>query len=137
MPLRAEYIRVITSELQRIASHLVGWGAWIMDLGGLTPILYAFDDRERILDLMEHICGARLTYCYYRFGGLCNDVDDYFLQGSRDELANLELLVPLVARPMAHAVHVPLGVMVMLAALAFIFWQAPSITTVDRIPARF
>ena len=84
VPLRAEYIRVITSELQRIASHLVGWGAWIMDLGGLTPILYAFDDRERILDLMEHICGARLTYCYYRFGGLCNDVDDFFLQGSRD-----------------------------------------------------
>ena len=84
VPLRAEYIRVIADELQRIASHLVGWGAWIMDLGGLTPILYAFEDRERILDLFEHICGARLTYCYYRFGGVCNDVDDEFLRGARD-----------------------------------------------------
>ena len=84
VPLRAEYIRVIVAELQRISSHLVGWGAWIMDLGGLTPILYAFDDREKILDLFEHICGARLTYCYHRFGGVCNDVDDFFLQGTRD-----------------------------------------------------
>jgi len=84
VPLRAEYIRVITSELNRVASHLVGWGAWIMDLGGLTPILYAFDDREKILDLLESICGARLTFCYYRFGGLCNDVDQAFLDGCLD-----------------------------------------------------
>jgi NADH-quinone oxidoreductase subunit D len=84
VPERAEYIRVITSELNRIASHLVGWGAWVMDLGGFTPILYAFDDREKILDLMEHICGARLTFCYYRFGGVANDVDDVFVQGTKD-----------------------------------------------------
>ena len=83
VPQRAEYIRVITSELNRIASHLVGWGAWVMDLGGLTPILYAFDDREKILDLLEGICGARLTFCYYRFGGLVNDVDDNFIQGTK------------------------------------------------------
>jgi len=84
VPQRAEYVRVITSELNRIASHLVGWGAWVMDLGGFTPILYAFDDREKILDLLEHICGARLTFCYYRFGGLVNDVDDVFVQGTKD-----------------------------------------------------
>jgi NADH-quinone oxidoreductase subunit D len=83
VPARAEYIRVITSELNRIASHMVWWGALLSDLGGLTPFLYAFDDRELILDLLEGICGARLTYCYYRFGGLCNDVDDDFLQGAR------------------------------------------------------
>jgi NADH-quinone oxidoreductase subunit D len=83
VPARAEYIRVITSELNRIASHLVGWGAWVMDLGGLTPILYGFDDREKILDLLEGICGARLTFCYYRFGGLVNDVDDNFIQGTK------------------------------------------------------
>jgi NADH-quinone oxidoreductase subunit D len=83
-PLRAEYIRVITSELNRISSHLVWWGAFLLDLGGFTPLLYAFDDREKILDLLEGICGARLTYCYYRFGGLCNDVDEQFIQGTRE-----------------------------------------------------
>jgi len=83
VPPRAEYIRVITSELNRISSHLVWWGAFLLDLGGFTPLLYAFDDREKILDLLEGICGARLTYCYYRFGGLYNDVDDNFLTGTR------------------------------------------------------
>lgn len=83
VPPRAEYIRVITSELNRISSHLVWWGAFLLDLGGFTPLLYAFDDREKILDLLESICGARLTYCYYRIGGLYNDVDDQFLNGTR------------------------------------------------------
>lgn len=84
VPLRAEYIRVITSELNRISSHLVWWGAFLLDLGGFTPLLYAFDDREKILDLLEGITGARLTYCYYRIGGLYNDVDDQFLKGTRE-----------------------------------------------------
>jgi len=83
VPPRAEYIRVITSELNRISSHLVWWGALLNDLGGWTPLLYAFDDREKILDLLEGICGARLTYAYYRIGGLYNDVDDDFLNGTR------------------------------------------------------
>ncbi|HTT56573.1 MAG TPA: NADH-quinone oxidoreductase subunit D [Opitutaceae bacterium] len=83
VPPRAEYLRVITSELNRIASHMVWWGALLSDLGGLTPFLYAFDDRELILDLLEGLCGARLTYCYYRFGGVCNDADDDFLRGCR------------------------------------------------------
>ncbi len=84
VPPRAEFIRVITSELNRISSHLVWFGAFLLDLGGFTPLLYAFDDREKILDLLESITGARLTYCYYRFGGVCNDVDDAFLKGTRD-----------------------------------------------------
>jgi NADH-quinone oxidoreductase subunit D len=83
VPPRAEYLRVITSELNRVSSHLVWFGAYLLDLGGFTPLLYAFDDREQILDLLEGVTGARLTYCYYRFGGLCNDVDDNFLQGAR------------------------------------------------------
>jgi NADH-quinone oxidoreductase subunit D len=83
-PPRAEYIRVITSELNRISSHLVWWGAFLLDLGGFTPLLYAFDDREMILDLLERITGARLTYCYYRIGGLYNDVDDEFIEGTRN-----------------------------------------------------
>jgi NADH-quinone oxidoreductase subunit D len=89
VPERAEYARVITSELNRISSHMVWWGALLLDLGGFTPILYAFDDREKILDLLEGLCGARLTYCYYRFGGLYNDVDDDFLRGTRDFVKHL------------------------------------------------
>lgn len=84
VPVRAEYIRVITSELNRISSHLVWFGAFLLDLGGFTPLLYAFDDREKILDLLEALTGARLTYCYYRFGGVCNDVDEEFLTGTRE-----------------------------------------------------
>jgi len=84
VPPRAEYIRVITSELNRISSHLLWFGAFLMDLGAFTPFLYAFDDREKVVDLLEGITGARLTYCYYRFGGVCNDVDDAFLTGTRD-----------------------------------------------------
>lgn len=83
VPPRAEYVRVITSELNRIASHLVWWGAYLIDLGGMTPLLYAFEDREKILDLLEGISGARLTYCYYRFGGLYNDIDQPFIDGTR------------------------------------------------------
>ncbi len=90
VPLRAEYARVITSELNRISSHMVWWGALLLDLGGFTPILYAFDDREKILDLLEGLCGARLTYCYYRFGGLYNDVDDAFLKGTRDFVQHMK-----------------------------------------------
>ncbi len=87
VPPRAEYLRVITSELNRISSHLVWFGAFLLDLGGFTPLLYAFDDREKILDLLESVTGSRLTYCYYRFGGLCNDVDEAFLSGTRDFVA--------------------------------------------------
>ncbi len=89
VPPRAEYIRVITSELNRISSHLVWWGAFLLDLGGFTPLLYAFDDREKILDLLEGITGARLTYSYFRIGGLYNDVDDEFLKGTRAFIAHM------------------------------------------------
>ncbi|MFA6564387.1 MAG: NADH-quinone oxidoreductase subunit D [Verrucomicrobiia bacterium] len=89
VPARAEYIRVITSELNRISSHLVWFGAFLLDLGGFTPLLYAFDDREKILDLLEALTGSRLTYCYYRFGGVCNDVDDDFIRGTREFVAGM------------------------------------------------
>lgn len=89
VPPRAEYIRVITSELNRISSHLVWFGAFLLDLGGFTPLLYAFDDREQILDILEAVSGSRLTYCYYRFGGVCNDVDADFVRGCRDFVARM------------------------------------------------
>jgi NADH-quinone oxidoreductase subunit D len=84
VPERAEYIRVITVELNRIASHLLWWAAFLLDLGGFTPLLYAFDDREKIIDLLERVTGSRLTYCYFRFGGVYNDIDDEFIAGTRD-----------------------------------------------------
>jgi NADH-quinone oxidoreductase subunit D len=83
VPERAEFIRVITSELNRISSHLLWLGAYLLDLGAFTPILYSFDDREHILDLLDSITGSRLTYCYYRFGGAPVDIDDDFLAGCR------------------------------------------------------
>ncbi|MDF1614018.1 NADH-quinone oxidoreductase subunit D [Desulfurivibrio dismutans] len=83
VPERAEYLRVITVELNRVSSHLLWLGAFVLDLGGFTPLLYAMDDREQILDLLERVTGSRLTYCYFRFGGLYNDVDDDFVDGAR------------------------------------------------------
>ena len=83
VPPRAEYIRVITCELNRISSHLLWWGAYLLDLGGFTPILYGFADRERILDILQIVTGSRLTYCYFRFGGVAADVTDEFIALTR------------------------------------------------------
>ncbi len=83
VPERAHYVRTITCELNRIGSHLLWLGAFLADLGGLTPFLYIFDDRERILDILEAVTGSRLTYCYFRFGGLYNDVDDAFVDATK------------------------------------------------------
>jgi NADH-quinone oxidoreductase subunit D len=89
VPERAEYIRAITVEMNRISSHLVWFGAFVMDLGGFSPLMYAFDDREQILDLLEGVTGSRLTYCYFRFGGLYNDIDDDFITGTRQFLKRM------------------------------------------------
>ncbi|MDO8716261.1 MAG: NADH-quinone oxidoreductase subunit D [Dehalococcoidales bacterium] len=84
VPERAEYLRVILAELQRIASHLVAVGAFVNDCGAFqTPILYMFREREKILDLFEMACGQRLTYNYMRFGGLSQDVPEEFLPALR------------------------------------------------------
>jgi len=84
VPERAQYIRTITCELNRIASHLLWLGAFPADLGALTPFMYAFDDREQILDILEDVTGSRLTYCYFRFGGLYNDVGDTFIDKTKN-----------------------------------------------------
>ncbi|MDI6871208.1 MAG: NADH-quinone oxidoreductase subunit D [Bacillota bacterium] len=78
VPERAEYLRVIACELNRIASHLVAIGAYGLDVGALTPILYTFREREKIYDLMEMLCGARMLYSYFRIGGLGYDVPEAF-----------------------------------------------------------
>jgi NADH-quinone oxidoreductase subunit D len=76
IPEKAQVIRVIIAELNRIASHLVGMGAYGLDLGTFSPFLYAFREREMILDLFEDVCGARLTYSYITIGGAHDDLPE-------------------------------------------------------------
>jgi NADH-quinone oxidoreductase subunit D len=76
LPEKAQVIRVIIAEMNRIASHLVGMGAYGLDLGTFSPFLYAFREREMILDLFEEVCGARLTYSYITIGGAHDDLPE-------------------------------------------------------------
>ena len=79
VPERGQYLRVIAAELQRIASHLVATGFFLQDLGALgTPLMYCFRERERILDLFEMLCGARITVSYMRPGGVFYDTPPDF-----------------------------------------------------------
>jgi NADH-quinone oxidoreductase subunit D len=89
VPRRAEYIRVISTEMNRISSHLLWFGAFLLDLGAFTPILYSFDDREYCLDLLEHLTGQRITISYHRIGGVNRDVDDTFIAGTKEFIARL------------------------------------------------
>lgn len=73
---RAMHLRVIIAEMSRIASHLVGMGAYGLDLGTFSPFLYAFREREIILDLFEEACGARLTCSYLTVGGATHDLPE-------------------------------------------------------------
>ncbi len=74
IPERVDYLRVIVAELNRIASHLLAIGTFGLDAGAFTPFLYCFRDRERILDLFEMLCGARLLYNYIWVGGVSHDL---------------------------------------------------------------
>jgi NADH-quinone oxidoreductase subunit D len=80
VPERAEYLRVIMAELQRIASHLLAVGSMANDLGTFfTAFQYMFREREKIVDLFDMVCGQRLTYNYMRFGGVSHDIPEEFL----------------------------------------------------------
>src|SRR3989338_8616711 len=74
VPKRAEYIRVIMAELNRIASHLLAVGTYGLDIGTFTPFMWAFRDREKILDIFEMASGARLLYNYLWIGGVWMDL---------------------------------------------------------------
>ena len=80
VPPRAQVIRVIFSELNRIASHLVALGTYGLDMGAFTPFLYCFREREMILDLFEAACGARLAYSYITVGGVHDDLPDGWVE---------------------------------------------------------
>jgi NADH-quinone oxidoreductase subunit D len=74
VPRRGEYCRVIAAEFNRIASHLLSVGAMAMDIGAVTPFTHAIREREMINDLIEELCGARLTFNYMRIGGVAWDL---------------------------------------------------------------
>jgi len=84
IPERAEFLRLIVMELQRVASHLVWWGTYLLDIGAMSPFLYAFRDREIIIDLFNELCGARLTYNYMRVGGVKWDAPPGWIDKVRD-----------------------------------------------------
>lgn len=84
VPERAQYLRVLLCELNRIASHLVFFGTFAADLGATTAFLYAFRDREVFLDLLESMTGARLTYNWIRPGGVPTDLPEGFEQRARE-----------------------------------------------------
>src|SRR5262245_32731203 len=90
IPERARVIRVIIAEMNRIASHLVGMGAYGLDLGTFSPFLYAFREREKILDLFEEVCGARLTYSYITVGGATHDLPEGWVERCSDFLDYFE-----------------------------------------------
>lgn len=83
IPERGKYIRVIIAELARIQSHLLAMGALVMDIGAVTPFLWAIREREKILDLYDVICGARFTTSYTRIGGVAQDISDEALAATK------------------------------------------------------
>lgn len=85
-------IRVLTAELQRIASHCVAVGTYGMDIGAFTPFLHLLRDRERILDFFEWTCGARLLYNYNWVGGLSHDLPDGFIAAAREFVRDFETI---------------------------------------------
>lgn len=93
VPERAQYLRVIMAELNRIASHLLFMGSLAIDLGATTGMIYGFRDREHILDLFDMVCGARLTYHYIRIGGVMNDIPPEFIPATQGFLADFPAML--------------------------------------------
>ncbi len=91
VPERAEYLRVIMCELQRFASHCVAIGTFASDVGAFfTPMMYTFRERERILDIYDQACGARMTVSYIRYGGVARDITEEGLRLIREFVADMD-----------------------------------------------
>ncbi len=84
VPVRAQRVRVILNELNRIASHLIFFGTGLLDMGALTPFFYTQREREKILDIFEMVSGVRMNYGYFRVGGLYQDTPEGFEQRVRE-----------------------------------------------------
>jgi NADH-quinone oxidoreductase subunit D len=79
VPRRAEYIRVLTGELNRVSSHALAMGFQALDLGGITPILYSFIERDEIVEMLAAITGQRMLFNYFRIGGVNGDLNHEFM----------------------------------------------------------
>jgi len=90
LPPRAKVTRVICCELARISAHLLGLGAFAMDLGAMTMFLYTFTEREKIYNLIEFLTGARFTTSFTRVGGQTRDLPPGFLEGVREFVNQFE-----------------------------------------------
>ncbi|WP_349408816.1 NADH-quinone oxidoreductase subunit D [Pseudalkalibacillus sp. SCS-8] len=84
IPERADYLRVLVMELGRVASHLVWFGTYLLDIGAMSPFLYAFREREMIINMLNEISGARLTFNYMRVGGVKWDAPEGWIEKVRD-----------------------------------------------------
>ncbi|MDU4960706.1 MAG: NADH-quinone oxidoreductase subunit D [Sporomusaceae bacterium] len=93
IPARAEYLRVIMAELNRIASHFICIGSLAIDLGAVTGMIFAFRGRERVLDLFDLICGSRMTFNYIRIGGVMADTTPAFLTALEAFIADFPGLI--------------------------------------------
>jgi len=86
VPARAEYVRVIMTELTRIASHLVWLGTHALDIGAMSMMMYCFREREKVLQMYEFVSGVRMMSSYFRVGGLANDIPAGFDERVEDIL---------------------------------------------------
>ncbi|MBC7952129.1 MAG: NADH-quinone oxidoreductase subunit D [Rhodospirillaceae bacterium] len=80
IPQRAQYIRVLYSEIGRILNHLLNVCAFVFDVGGMTPMLWGFEEREKLMEFYERACGARLHANYFRIGGVAADLPPGLLE---------------------------------------------------------
>lgn len=94
LPRRASYIRVIVAELNRIASHLIAFGSYTLDLGAYTPFLYAFREREQVISILETLSGNRLLYNYNKIGGVARDLDSETIKAIKEFIVIMRKRLP-------------------------------------------
>ena len=124
VPTRAQVLRVLICEFQRVASHLVWLGTHVLDLGAMSVFFYGMREREKILDLFEEACGARLTYSHFRFGGFRHAPTPRFYELARELVRNLphqidEMEELLAANPILKSRLVGVGVISKEEAIGF------------------
>ena len=91
-PIRAQYIRVMFAEVTRILNHLMGIGSHALDIGAMTVFLYAFREREELMDLYEAVSGARMHAAYFRPGGVYRDLPDFMPKYESSKFRNAKVL---------------------------------------------
>lgn len=102
VPRRARYLRVLMAELNRIASHLIAFGTYALDLGAFTPFLYGFREREAALSIFEKVSGGRLLYHYPRIGGVARDITTEIVNDIKEFVAMMRRVLPEYHELLSH-----------------------------------